>query len=161
MSLHSIVRDSATANVRAIGCGHPTHKRRFFRKRSDHVGVKICGVKNEVDAIAAIESGADALGFNLYPGSKRFIQWQKEAAWIHELPAEVSRIALVVNATLDEAVELLETDLFDGLQLHAGLDTAAGGDEERLDLRVGRDITVRTEAALRSVQLCFVSCNSG
>jgi len=85
--------------------------------------VKICGVKNEADAIAAIESGVDALGFNLYPGSKRFIQWQKEAAWIRELPAEVSRIALVVNATLDEAVELLETDLFDGLQLH--------GDESR------------------------------
>ncbi|HSZ27298.1 MAG TPA: phosphoribosylanthranilate isomerase [Chthoniobacterales bacterium] len=85
--------------------------------------MKICGVKNEADAIAAIESGVDALGFNLYPGSKRFIQWQKEAAWIRELPAEVSRIALVVNATLDEAVELLETDLFDGLQLH--------GDESR------------------------------
>jgi phosphoribosylanthranilate isomerase len=97
--------------------------KRFFRKHSDHVGVKICGVKNEVDAIAAIECGADALGFNLYPGSKRFIQWQKEAAWIRELPGEVSRIALVVNATLDEAGQLLETDLFDGLQLH--------GDESR------------------------------
>jgi phosphoribosylanthranilate isomerase len=97
--------------------------KRFFRKRSDHVRVKICGVKNKVDAIAAIECGADALGFNLYPGSKRFIKWQKEAAWIRELPAEVSRIALVVNATLDEAGQLLETDLFDGLQLH--------GDESR------------------------------
>jgi phosphoribosylanthranilate isomerase len=97
--------------------------KRFFRKRSGHVRVKICGVKNEVDAIAAIECGADALGFNLYPGSKRFIHWQKEAAWIRELPAEVSRIALVVNATLEEAGQLLETDLFDGLQLH--------GDESR------------------------------
>ena len=97
--------------------------KRFFRKPSDHVRVKICGVKNEADAIAAIECGADALGFNLYSGSKRFIQWQKEAAWIRKLPAEVSRIALVVNATLAEAGQLLETDLFDGLQLH--------GDESR------------------------------
>ena len=80
--------------------------------------MKICGVRNETDAIAAIESGADALGFNLYPGSKRYIQWQKEAAWIRELPAEVSRIALVVNSTLEEATQLLEMDLFDGLQLH-------------------------------------------
>ena len=92
--------------------------KRFFTKRSDHVGVKICGLKNEIDALAAIESGADALGFNLYPGSKRYLDWEKEAAWIRELPAEVSRLAVVVNARLEEATRLLETDLFDGLQLH-------------------------------------------
>ena len=92
--------------------------KRFFTKRSDHVAVKICGVKNEIDALAAIESGADALGFNLYPGSKRYLDWEKEAAWIRELPEEVSRLAVVVNARLEEATRLLETDLFDGLQLH-------------------------------------------
>jgi phosphoribosylanthranilate isomerase len=80
--------------------------------------VKICGVQNEADAIAAIEAGADALGFNFYPKSKRYIQWQREAAWIRELPAEVARIAVIVNLTLDEARQLLEIDLFDGLQLH-------------------------------------------
>ena len=80
--------------------------------------MKICGVQNEVDAIAAIESGADALGFNLYPGSKRYIQWSREAAWIRELPVEVARIAVIVDLGLDEARRLLESDLFDGLQLH-------------------------------------------
>ena len=92
--------------------------KRFFTKRSDHVAVKICGLKNEIDALAAIESGADALGFNLYPGSKRYLDWEKEGAWIRELPEEVSRLAVVVNARLEEATRLLETDLFDGLQLH-------------------------------------------
>jgi phosphoribosylanthranilate isomerase len=92
--------------------------KRFFRKRSDQVGVKICGLKNEIDAIAAIESGADALGFNLYPGSKRYIQWEKESEWIRRLPVEVARIALIANSTLEEACQLLEMDLFDGLQLH-------------------------------------------
>jgi phosphoribosylanthranilate isomerase len=92
--------------------------KRFFRKCSDRVQVKICGVRNEADAVAAIESGADALGFNLYPGSKRYIQWQKEAAWIRELPAEVARIAVIVDLTLEEASQLLAMDLFDGLQLH-------------------------------------------
>jgi phosphoribosylanthranilate isomerase len=94
------------------------NSKRFFRKHSDHVRVKICGVKSEADAIDAIECGADALGFNLYPGSKRYIQWQKEAAWIRELPVEVSRIAVVVDSTLNELCHLLEMDLFDGLQLH-------------------------------------------
>ena len=92
--------------------------KRFFGKETDRVYVKICGIRNEADAKSAIESGADALGFNLYPGSQRFIQWQKEIAWIRELPAEVSRIAVVVNTALDEATRLLEMDAFDGLQLH-------------------------------------------
>lgn len=94
------------------------NSKRFFIKHSDHIRVKICGVKNEADAIAAVECGADALGFNLYAGSKRYIQWQKEAAWIRELPAEISRIAVVVNSTLEEACRWLEMDVFDGLQLH-------------------------------------------
>lgn len=94
------------------------NSKRFFRKPSDHVGVKICGIRNEADAVAAIECGADALGFNLYPGSKRYMQWQKEATWICNLPVEISRIGVLVNATLQEARRLLEMDLFDGLQLH-------------------------------------------
>jgi phosphoribosylanthranilate isomerase len=94
--------------------------KRFFIKSSDHVRVKICGVKNETDAIAAIEAGADALGFNLYPASKRFIQWETEMKWIRELPAEIARIAVIVDVTPEAAGLLLGMDLFDGLQLHGG-----------------------------------------
>jgi phosphoribosylanthranilate isomerase len=92
--------------------------KRFFSKNSDRVYVKFCGIKNELDANAAIECGADALGFNLHPGSARFIQWQREKAWIRGLPAEISRVAVVVNPALDEVLQLLEMDVFDGLQLH-------------------------------------------
>jgi phosphoribosylanthranilate isomerase len=97
---------------------NPFNFKRFFMRHSDRLWVKICGVKKEADAIAAVECGADALGFNLYPGSKRFIQWQKEAPWIQELPPEISRIAVAVNPAWEEACQWLEMDLFDGLQLH-------------------------------------------
>lgn len=92
--------------------------KRFFSKNSDRVLVKFCGIRNELDARAAIDCGADALGFNLYPGSARFIQWRKEKGWIQKLPVEISRIAIVVNPSLDEALQHLEMDVFDGLQLH-------------------------------------------
>jgi len=94
------------------------NSKRFFKKSNDHSWVKICGVKNASDALAAIEFGADALGFNLYPGSKRYINWHTEAAWIRALPTEVARVAVVVNPTIAEARELLDMDLFDTLQLH-------------------------------------------
>jgi phosphoribosylanthranilate isomerase len=98
--------------------GNSLNSKRFFLKPSGRVHIKICGLKNEVDALAAIEAGADALGFNLYTGSKRYIRWQDEAAWISQLPPEVSRIAVIVNSALEEACQLMEMELFDGLQLH-------------------------------------------
>jgi phosphoribosylanthranilate isomerase len=94
------------------------NSKRFFTKSFDDVRVKICGIKNESDATAAIESGADALGFNLYPGSKRYIDREKEAAWIGALPPDVARVAVLVNPTLEETGELLDAGLFDALQLH-------------------------------------------
>ncbi len=42
--------------------------------------VKICGLTSLSDALAAIDLGADMLGFNFYPGSKRFLQLEECAA---------------------------------------------------------------------------------
>jgi len=80
--------------------------------------VKICGITNQEDALAAIECGADALGFNLFPGTKRFLQLDPASQWISALPAEIARIAVGVNPELAEAERWLEGDLFHGLQLH-------------------------------------------
>jgi phosphoribosylanthranilate isomerase len=83
--------------------------------------VKICGVTNREDALAAIEYGADALGFNLFPGSKRFLQLDFAREWIAELPTQIARVAVGVNPDLSEAEAWLEGDLFHALQLHGQL----------------------------------------
>ena len=80
------------------------------------VRVKICGVTNRADAEAAIELGADALGFNLFAGSKRLINVSEARDWIRKLPPYVMRIAVMVNPALAEVVEAQAT--FDSLQLH-------------------------------------------
>jgi phosphoribosylanthranilate isomerase len=92
--------------------------KRFFEVQSPQVKVKICGVTNREDADAAIEAGADALGFNFYAAGKRFIDLARERRWIQDLPVAIARIGVVVDMDLEAARGLLEEGLFDALQLH-------------------------------------------
>ena len=87
------------------------------------IRVKICGITERADAITAITLGADALGFNFFPGSKRHIDFDANAAWIASLPPFVSRVAVLVNVPFDEARHIARHPAIDMVQLH--------GDEDR------------------------------
>jgi len=86
--------------------------------------IKICGITNREDAEMAIALGADALGFNTWPGSKRYIDVEKESGWIEELPPFVTKVALLVNAPLADAWRLARLPFVDALQLHGDEDEA-------------------------------------
>src|SRR2546421_4181891 len=78
--------------------------------------IKICGLTTPQDAIAAIECGADALGFNFFPGSKRYVGLETE--WIRHLPGKVDGIAVLVNPTWSEAKTTAASSGITALQLH-------------------------------------------
>lgn len=80
--------------------------------------VKICGITNAADAEAAIEFGADALGFNFFRGSKRYVPLEAAYEWMAKLPAEIAKVAVVVEPNLDEAVSLGLLPFITSLQLH-------------------------------------------
>lgn len=80
--------------------------------------VKICGITTAEDAEAAVLAGADALGFNTWPGSRRYLELEKAAGWIADLPGFVTRVALCVNASLEEAIRISGLPYVDALQLH-------------------------------------------
>lgn len=83
--------------------------------------VKVCGITNLDDALAAAEAGADVLGFNCIPTSKRFI----ERARLRSLIAPLRRaapgllgVAVVADLSAREALVLLDELGLDRLQLH-------------------------------------------
>lgn len=78
--------------------------------------IKICGLTIPQDAAAAIEFGADALGFNFFRGSKRFVG--DNVDWIGELPETADKIAIVVNPSWDQAKRIAEIRGICALQLH-------------------------------------------
>lgn len=79
--------------------------------------VKICGVTRCEDVITAAEFGADAIGINLWPQSRRYVERASVSELLAATPPGVEKIAVVVNPRLSEAVELAACG-FDALQLH-------------------------------------------
>jgi|ERR1700730_682961 len=86
--------------------------------RPGWVEIKICGITNLPDALKSIKLGADALGFNLFPGSKRFVEFDAARKWIAQLSPEIRKVAVLVNPTWEEALKLARSSIFDFLQLH-------------------------------------------
>jgi phosphoribosylanthranilate isomerase len=80
--------------------------------------IKICGLTREADVDEAIEAGADALGFVLYPKSPRAVTLARAAELVARLPPFVTPVLLMVNASPHElrlATEALPQAL---LQFH-------------------------------------------
>jgi phosphoribosylanthranilate isomerase len=77
--------------------------------------VKICGIATQEDALAAVQAGAQAIGFNFYRDSPRYIAPTGAALIAEKLPADVIKVGVFVDET-DEAIARI------GIQV--GLDVA-------------------------------------
>jgi phosphoribosylanthranilate isomerase len=82
------------------------------------VKVKICGITNLADAVAAAEAGADALGFVFYGPSPRCISVEAAADLIRKLPPLVMKVGVFVNAPEDFVVGAIRECDLNLLQFH-------------------------------------------
>jgi len=83
--------------------------------------VKICGITNEEDALAAVDAGADLLGFNFYPKSSRYISpgvCQSIVAALQSNPSRVKMVGVFVNAPVELVSAVLTECHLDLAQLH-------------------------------------------
>ncbi len=66
------------------------------------IPIKICGITREQDLLAAVQAGANAVGFVLYAPSPRFVSAERAAELAALLPAFVTPVLLFVNASAAE-----------------------------------------------------------
>lgn len=112
---------------------------------------KICGITRIQDALAAVEAGADAIGFVFYAKSPRAVTFEQARAIVKALPPFVTTVGLFVNASDQELQEILGAVPLDLLQFHG--DESAEECErwqrpyiKALRVKAGDDIVAACEA---------------
>ena len=101
--------------------------------------VKVCGITSLADALAAVDAGADALGFNFYRPSPRYIAPPDARKIIDQLPESVLKVGVFVNEGIHSVVRIAEEAGLSAVQLHgdespeycrelAGTSACVGGD---------------------------------
>ena len=82
--------------------------------------IKICGIKTIKDALAAMEAGADLIGFNFYPKSPRYIDVGtcRNIMSVMRQHGHVTYVGVFVNASVEEVYATIETCGLSLAQLH-------------------------------------------
>src|ERR1700676_3109799 len=74
--------------------------------------IKICGITNLDDALAASDAGANALGFVFYPKSRRHVTLETVCSIVAKVPRQMEKVGVFVNETVDHVRDIAK---------HAGL----------------------------------------
>lgn len=105
--------------------------------------VKICGITNREDALAAAESGASALGFNFYEKSPRYISPDAAAKLVEVLPPNILKVGVFVNTQPEIASTIAASVHLDVAQLHGNGANFPDGLRRWRALAVAADFDVR------------------
>jgi phosphoribosylanthranilate isomerase len=115
--------------------------------------IKVCGLTSPADAELVVAVGADAIGLNLWPDSKRFVDDGTARDVLAAVPPHILKVGVFVNASPDEVAERLGSLGLDKAQLHGherAVDFAGLPDDVVIRAaRVRDETTFQTEALWR------------
>ena len=114
-----------------------------------NVRVKICGITNLEDALAAVDAGADALGFMLYEASPRNVPADRAAEIVRHLPPFVARVGVFVNAAEEMVRRAAGECGVDTLQFHG--DETPAFCRKFSPLKVYKAFRIRNSESLQSL----------
>ena len=112
--------------------------------------VKICGITQEQQARDIITLGADALGINFWPKSKRYLPMEK-AGWLREIRGMTTLVAVLVNADARTLETLIDQRLVHVLQLHGDESPAEVEALQARGLQVIKALAIRDRDSLRRI----------
>ncbi len=112
--------------------------------------IKICGITNKVDALAASELGVDMLGFVFYKKSKRYVTPASAEDIINELPPFINRVGVFVDEKREDVIRIAEDAGLDILQFH-GNETSEYCGSFRPDRKVIKAFRVDKRSDLKDV----------
>ncbi|MBA6412039.1 phosphoribosylanthranilate isomerase [Parahaliea sp. F7430] len=84
--------------------------------------IKICGITNPLDAISAVDAGADALGLVFYAPSPRAVSLEQAQEIVATVPPFVQIVALFVNERAEQVQHILDKLPLHTLQFHGDED---------------------------------------
>lgn len=123
------------------------NRRPGAKSASRMVRVKICGIKDLETALAAVEAGADALGF-VFAESPRRIAPDEAREISISLPPFITRVGVFVDAPAAEVKQLLDYCRLDVAQLHG---SESPGYCRSLSLKTVKAFRVRDGNSLKAV----------
>jgi phosphoribosylanthranilate isomerase len=110
--------------------------------------VKICGVRSDEQAADIAVAGADAIGLNFWPKSKRYLA-PEAADWAAAMQGRIFRVAVLVNAE-DALIEQI-VGLVDAIQLHGDESPARCQEVASLGLPVIKALQVKDTSTLDTI----------
>jgi phosphoribosylanthranilate isomerase len=116
------------------------------------LGIKICGITTPDQAQAIIDLGADALGINFWPKSKRYLSLSQARVWLPRFHLSTHLVAVLVNpepALLDDL--LTSSPLVHTLQLHGDESPALVTGLMQRGIRVIKALQVRDATSLDAI----------
>ena len=119
------------------------------------VKVKICGITNYKDALAAVDMGADLLGFNFYPKSPRYIPPAKAAKIINKLPSFIDIAGVFVNESIEQIHETRNLCQLDWVQLHGDEDPEFCKKFLSYNVKIMKAIRVKDQADIERADSFF------